>query len=1140
MICLQEVHCTQKLLRELLRPIAWSHHIIGEKGEKTCGGTAVLVSKSWCPALPDSAYKTFIPGRIGRLLVSGPASDIVVWNVHNHCLASSALARCLRSMQDDRNWVGRAPLRRSALLLGDLNIEPKDVVRYTLAQPQGAGRRGHGTQAETKWMGEPQFWTEFRSQLHTHFNRREGHENTIDRIFCASPAAFLKHCSLRCDTGAAPAYMAEARISDHVPVVLHIHGSRRFRRDQRPIPRPIGKHPLFTELGNDEICRAKYVDSSTEDFQAMSVLMLRHIARRVAKHIAAHPRTKHEKCSVLASISRAAWRGNAAAARCLQHNCRWGRRFLDVVKGKVVLREPQTFAELMRKENASRMQDLLVAAQLDPIPARRAKRVHTVSLASHLWNRRASRMHLSGIILADGSVALGDEAKAASNLYWAAQHAPVPVQMEPGERCLDTHGITLIPAHLPPAQRQHFAAALFRAKDSAPGPDAIPYGAMKKIAAFLDLMEEWSDKLAGDELVPPSFHACCLVYLAKGDHQDDQVRVDRKPEMTRPIALKNTMCKAISSTYNFLVADHMAANAHQSQRGFIKGRQSALNVAEFECVCHRLAHSLQSPLEAAGLLMDVKAAFPSVSRKWLASVLNKCVASIGLRSILQAMYMNTAVVDHFGSFLFLMCTGIAQGDPFSGTAFALCLDPWLRLLASMTDFAGAGICRACADDICLVVDSLWRLLRIAGVFLDMEASTNLCLNFKKCVILPLCANFGHEVRATIEAWLRQNIPTWKNMKIEGSATLLGIVVGPQSGCKGWDKPLLKANLRAAEINRSEAPMSSKVRDYNMKIVSCFGYVGQLLPPPRSIIAKELSVLHKACKLPQSSFTFAAAFSGFSAVGLITIRSFVLTAIASAIRLSLITCPEVADMVEKLRDEADGMLLADVSTHVLGPKHFEAGLVPYLNEISTRTFSDARFSNAMRAGLERGATLFREGKRKIQGQVYKTLTEHLGEQDLPWLMQSRFSKHFCSEIQLPLEFLRAKTSKRSVCQFVRWAIVKTLLGSWTTSRRMHSLGYEHTPCLFGCPDGRDDWSHYTSCKVLWSITACVAGHRRSHTDPALNMAECLLTPEGCISVYLAFRMYQACRDRWRHTSQLFPVDELLETALACKSALGTVS
>ena len=55
-------------------------------------------------------------------------------------------------------------------------------------------------------------------------------------------------------------------------------------------------------------------------------------------------------------------------------------------------------------------------------------------------------------------------------------------------------------------------------------------------------------------------------------------------------------------------------------------------------------------------------------------------------------------------------------------------------------------------------------------------------------------------------------------------------------------------------------------------------------------------------------------------------------------------------------------------------------------------------------------------------------------------------------------------------FVGMCRLKTFVGGWTTSTRMHET--TKRSCLFGCQDSSDELKHYILCSPLWQI-ACQA-------------------------------------------------------------------
>ena len=73
----------------------------------------------------------------------------------------------------------------------------------------------------------------------------------------------------------------------------------------------------------------------------------------------------------------------------------------------------------------------------------------------------------------------------------------------------------------------------------------------------------------------------------------------------------------------------------------------------------------------------------------------------------------------------------------------------------------AGIVRACADDIGIVLKQLKHLKIIYPIFSDCKTHAGLALKPPKCVLVPLCA-FSEEVHANICSWISHHMPEWQN------------------------------------------------------------------------------------------------------------------------------------------------------------------------------------------------------------------------------------------------------------------------------------------------------------------------------------------------------------------------------------------
>eukprot|EP00959_Pyramimonas_sp_CCMP1952_P401034 8403528-Pyramimonas_sp.AAC.1 len=60
-----------------------------------------------------------------------------------------------------------------------------------------------------------------------------------------------------------------------------------------------------------------------------------------------------------------------------------------------------------------------------------------------------------------------------------------------------------------------------------------------------------------------------LIFAPKGKREDDSQCVVREPAATRPLALKNTDIKVLSSVCNFQFKRMLSPQAQEDQKGFL-------------------------------------------------------------------------------------------------------------------------------------------------------------------------------------------------------------------------------------------------------------------------------------------------------------------------------------------------------------------------------------------------------------------------------------------------------------------------------------------------------------------------------------------------------------------------------------------
>ena len=105
---------------------------------------------------------------------------------------------------------------------------------------------------------------------------------------------------------------------------------------------------------------------------------------------------------------------------------------------------------------------------------------------------------------------------------------------------------------------------------SAPGPDGIPYCAWAAAGELgARLVANLMHRIVCGGEPYKGFNYSLAAFIAKGSSDDDtEHRLQRAPEETRPLNLKNADCKLIARIANLAVANSLSIWANCSQRGF--------------------------------------------------------------------------------------------------------------------------------------------------------------------------------------------------------------------------------------------------------------------------------------------------------------------------------------------------------------------------------------------------------------------------------------------------------------------------------------------------------------------------------------------------------------------------------------------
>ena len=159
--------------------------------------------------------------------------------------------------------------------------------------------------------------------------------------------------------------------------------------------------------------------------------------------------------------------------------------------------------------------------------------------------------------------------------------------------------------------RTEFDELVAMKKDSALGPDGIPYGAYRCAEGLGSqfLFNAYKFLLEGGT-VPEHFAGSRTVIIPKTSDIDDNGRMIRSPDALRLLTLCNCDCKLLTSAICRGLHWYTMRCINAPQR-CISSRQTADNIFEIETTA--LAHVACAPQDSDVLLTDFAAAYPSVN-----------------------------------------------------------------------------------------------------------------------------------------------------------------------------------------------------------------------------------------------------------------------------------------------------------------------------------------------------------------------------------------------------------------------------------------------------------------------------------------------------------------------------------------------
>jgi len=653
-------------------------------------------------------------------------------------------------------------------------------------------------------------------------------------------------------------------------------------------------------------------------------------------------------------------------------------------------------------------------------------------------------------------------------------------------------------------------------RDASPGPDRLPYAAWARSPGAISWLYRLSQEAQAGLGFPDSFNHGLLVLIPKNGEAFCAAEAIRRPGKLRPLTLLNTDRKLIGTVVNHELAAVAQKEASDTQHGFVRGRSFIPNIINMDLIARTFsALSETEGGHPALLTFDVRAAFPSVCRKWMMLVLDRCGLCEGALTLISAMYDKQLAWLRVGDEMmeaFTVTAGVGQGCPMSGSLWALLFSPFLEHLSFVLDLPWRweswkpvlpivkrkGDVEGCADDVGVVIRDLSMLALIGPVFSAMQVHACLELNMQKCHLVPLWAPLTDEVTFFARSMLEAAATGWSNFTIASAAKYLGCWLGPGADLsKQWHAPFAKYAARTRALGASALSNDAVVQAYNGLAVPCLLYVSMLFPFPVQLLDKELDLLHVLLRVPPKSFRKDCLLALGGSLQITAPLSLFAASTAARMRVAI---KMQGDWMEPLASVEDHFLdvrgeaqihVVDLSEKLFTPRWWcdRRGPARHLQDTlqcrapharpRARRQEEARMKAAARrtAAAEtawlhrpRGRRGERPKKRFSYQSSFRSILTSLSFPDsFPITIRQRLSSWGVRPPALQV-LIRRWGALKSVLlgrgRGVRWAVIKVLCGAWPTAARMHVSSIRSAPCKFGCQDGLDCMSHYLRCRHLW--------------------------------------------------------------------------
>ena len=1131
-----ELHEILALFQSILPNwIVFHSGTVGEDGCSSpgSGGVVTLVSPAFVANGFAPSILEMVPGRVQKLTLANNITNktIKIYNIHNYMLPRNLADEIFTSLQQDCETDARTPGDFVTFALGDFNyLRPWErPCKLSEDVPLEPRTPSAGTLWRS-WEAALEDYIEFHQPHPTHFVPGSLTASKLDRVYGTLAKSLAPKLNVSSAVVSSPDTCFYNGFSDHCPVEITISKKGPEENRTRSIPKAWCETKMFAKTV--EKMAAQFLSEDLLPFERLDLFktILWEAAKKSRDFLSFTDGLGTESSRlVFESMSRAIWHNDYHLATKLINNTSFAHIYIKVEGTRVVIIDAVQFEAAYADEKrlhfdreVKDLQSQKRAAESTNLRKQLKARIQAKRRMQKLWWPKASKLMLFGLRLDEMAEDFVSEPGAVQNLltnHWQAVYEKKPVDEDKMQKLLgvfkrrNAHVLDFSSVCVP--SEESIKSVIKNAKHSQPGRDGIPYAAFKAVPDIAAMVLAPVAKAISENPPPDGFNDQNVVFAPKGKEARDNSVPSRAVGNLRTISLLNTDNKVIATAQNRNMIEPVLNATPPNQRGFCPGRQFLLNVVTLDTwlrvfnAVSNFSSSIFSPGDCpVTTLYDICNAFPTIAHVWLFACLKCLDLPSEVFTLIQNLYVRSAAFScgiGTNSFMFYMLAGVRTGCPLSATLFLLALNPFVDLLNWLSDGPGPSTTCICADDVGSVLRRLKHIKVQYSIFKLAQEVAGMVLKPSKCFLVVSCIELTPEIVAAIRSWLKDNIPQWQDFQIVDTGKYLGIWLGRNSPTKTYEAPVEKFKQRVLQVFEGKSPSLPAVLQFNERVSPVFSYVSQVMLPPSSVDLESLEQhgIHKILHLPPNcmSRTLMHSISDFCAQ---VPRVSSASCAANMTRFAKSSFDFLHELHARARDYVGKETrLVDLASGRIprggcqGPAMVDAlldaaKLAGKFNKYRNLAVNNTGYEWMLDQGLGSDpggwvsaqggwvSALSRspaQGSKSIQSQCYSLFSLLHLEKDIARAFARKLTttvgEELASQFVLPVDWYAKSTDVLKGCkEHVKMCVLKTYIGGWTTSHRMHESTRMH--CIFGCRGEADDLQHYLNCAPLWLLAAEALG------------------------------------------------------------------